>query len=146
MVNVQACKGLEGAPLLCRPMLANREYDHTWVYLRLIVSSACSRCCSPYAYLLVSCHADLLLSCYVELHGRALSLMVHRSVAATNWLQHMEPRAPRPICDLLVQRLSKAETEAVKLVEATGRSGGMLPSPHVAINTSLCSSSQQMKL
>lgn len=31
--------------------------------------------------------ADCLLSGYVELHGRQLTLLVRRSVSSTNWLQ-----------------------------------------------------------
>lgn len=61
------------------------------------------------------CH--LLLSTFVELHGRQLSLMVRRSVAATNWLHHKEPRAPRPICDLIIEKISKTEQEVSLLVE-----------------------------
>mmetsp|Transcript_2658 Transcript_2658/g.5884 ORF Transcript_2658/g.5884 Transcript_2658/m.5884 type:complete len:253 (-) Transcript_2658:160-918(-) len=62
-----------------------------------------------------------LLAAYVELHGRQLSLMVRRSLAATNWLNHKEPRGPRPMCDLMAERLSRAEAEVVQLVEDTGR-------------------------
>lgn len=71
--------------------------------------------------------AAALLSAYVELHGRQLSLMVRRSVAATNWLVHNEARAPRPLCDLMIDRLGKAEAEVRELVEgggATASSGG----------------------
>jgi hypothetical protein len=59
----------------------------------------------------------------VELHGRQLSLMVRRSVAATNWLQHKEPRAARPICDLMLERLSKAEAEMSQLLEGSAPRG-----------------------
>lgn len=61
------------------------------------------------------------MSTYVELHGRQLSLMVRRSVAATNWLQHKEPRAPRPVCDLMLERLARAEAEMSQLLEGGNR-------------------------
>ncbi|KAK9813244.1 hypothetical protein WJX72_011382 [[Myrmecia] bisecta] len=64
--------------------------------------------------------AQLLLAGYVEAHGRRLSLAVRRSVDATNWLQHKEPRGPRPICDLLIERLANAEAEVVQLVDDGG--------------------------
>jgi len=71
--------------------------------------------------------ANVLLQCYVELHGRVLSVAVRRSVGSTNWLHAAEPRAPRPVCDLLLERINKAEAEVSRLVEATGRSGGAAP-------------------
>jgi hypothetical protein len=76
---------------------------------------------------LLSTLLDVLLQCYVELHGRALSVAVRRSVGSTNWLHAAEPRAPRPVCDLLLERINKAEAEVSRLVEATGRSGGRCP-------------------
>lgn len=68
--------------------------------------------------------ANALLSAYVELHGRQLSLTVRRSVAATNWLAHKEPRAPRPVCELLMERLAKAQAEVSQVVESSGQRSG----------------------
>ena len=42
-------------------------------------------------------------------------------MASTNWLNHREPRGPRPVCDLQLERLGKAEAEVVQLVEDSGR-------------------------
>mmetsp|Transcript_22138 Transcript_22138/g.37821 ORF Transcript_22138/g.37821 Transcript_22138/m.37821 type:complete len:244 (-) Transcript_22138:217-948(-) len=62
-----------------------------------------------------------LLAAYVELHGRQLSLTVRRSVASTSWLHHKEPRGARPVCDLLAERLGRAEAEVLQLAEDSGR-------------------------
>lgn len=67
---------------------------------------------------------DLLLGGYVDAHGRALSSVVRRSVASTSWRAAQEPRGPRPVCDLLLERLGRAEAEVGRLVEASGRGGG----------------------
>ncbi|KAG1671022.1 hypothetical protein FOA52_014266 [Chlamydomonas sp. UWO 241] len=70
-----------------------------------------------------------LLSAYVESHGRGLSLAVRKSVVSTPWLTHKEPRAPRAVCVLLLERLGGAEAEVVQLVDAGGqplRPGGRL--------------------
>ncbi len=37
-------------------------------------------------------------------------------------VQHKEPRGPRPICDLLIEKLATAEAEVVQLVRETGQS------------------------
>jgi hypothetical protein len=60
----------------------------------------------------------------VDAHGRALSSVVRRSVASTSWRAAQEPRGPRPVCDLLLERLGRAEAEVGRLVEASGRGGG----------------------
>ncbi len=36
-------------------------------------------------------------------------------------VQHKEPRGPRPICDLLIEKLATAEAEVVQLVRETGQ-------------------------
>ena len=72
----------------------------------------------------LSAASSALLAAYVELHGRQLSLMVRRSVAATSWLQHKEPRGPRPVCDLVMERLGRAAAEVAQLVEDGGRLRG----------------------
>mmetsp|Transcript_18627 Transcript_18627/g.47206 ORF Transcript_18627/g.47206 Transcript_18627/m.47206 type:complete len:953 (-) Transcript_18627:187-3045(-) len=69
----------------------------------------------------LSAASSALLGAYVEGHGRQLSLMVRRSVAATSWLHHKEPRGPRPVCDLLAERLGRAEAEVGQLVDDAGR-------------------------
>ncbi|DBB17629.1 TPA: hypothetical protein ACH3X3_002673 [Trebouxia sp. C0006] len=65
--------------------------------------------------------AQTLLGGYVEAHGRQLTIAVRRTVDSTNWLQHKEPRGPRPICDLLIEKLATAEAEVVQLVRETGQ-------------------------
>ncbi len=120
----------------------------------------------------LSATSSTLLAAYVEAHGRQLSLMVRRSMAATSWLHHkvsaarkrarrhhhsahqthltsslvrldrsravdhsrappphgaQEPRGPRPVCDLLAERLGRAEAEVVQLVEDSGRRTGGQP-------------------
>ncbi|KAJ9510063.1 hypothetical protein QJQ45_011702 [Haematococcus lacustris] len=82
----------------------------------------------------LSAAAAALLATYLELHGRQLSLMVRRSVAATNWLQHKEPRGPRPVCDLLAERLGRAELEVSQLVEDSSRRADMLMSNNAVRN------------
>jgi hypothetical protein len=67
--------------------------------------------------------SDLLLGSYVDLHGRSLSVLVQRSVGSTNWLHAQPPRAPRPVCDLLLERLGRCEAELMRLVDTSGRSG-----------------------
>jgi hypothetical protein len=65
----------------------------------------------------------LLLGSYVDLHGRSLSVLVQRSVGSTNWLHAQPPRAPRPVGDLLLERLGRCEAELMRLVDTSGRSG-----------------------
>lgn len=70
------------------------------------------------------CAVDLLLSCYVGMHGHGLSTLVERSVCDTNWLQAQPPRAPRPVCDLFLERLGRTESELARLVDGTSRAAG----------------------
>lgn len=46
-----------------------------------------------------------------------LCLAVPRSTAAVSWLTHKEPRGPRPVCSLLLERLGKVEAEAAGLLD-----------------------------
>lgn len=39
-------------------------------------------------------------------------------------LQHKEPRGPRPVCDLLLEKLTSAESEVVQLIQDTGQAAG----------------------
>lgn len=39
-------------------------------------------------------------------------------------MQHKEPRGPRAVCDLLLEKLSAAEAEVVQLVQDTGHNSG----------------------
>ena len=64
--------------------------------------------------------ASELLREYIEVYGRSLTLMIRQSIAAANWLNHKEPRGPRPICDLIVTRLEAAEKEIVQLIDDGG--------------------------
>lgn len=68
--------------------------------------------------------SNALLAAYVELHGRQLSLIVRRSVAASNWLHHKEPRGQRTVCDVILERLTRAEQEVLQLVDQTGHRTG----------------------
>ncbi|KAL3158433.1 hypothetical protein ABBQ38_010667 [Trebouxia sp. C0009 RCD-2024] len=68
--------------------------------------------------------AQTLLGGYVEAHGRRMTVAVRRSVDSTNWLQHKEPRGPRPVCDLLLEKLTSAESEVVQLIQDTGQAAG----------------------
>jgi hypothetical protein len=67
----------------------------------------------------------LLLSTYVELHGSELSLLVQQSMAARDWLSVPAPAAPQPVCDLLLERLARAEAEVARLLDSTGRQQGV---------------------
>ena len=39
-------------------------------------------------------------------------------------VQHKEPRGPRPVCDLLLEKLASAEGEVVQLIQDTGQGAG----------------------
>ncbi len=39
---------------------------------------------------------------YVELYGRKLTTAARVSVEGVDWLHHKEPRAPRPVCDVVI--------------------------------------------
>lgn len=39
-------------------------------------------------------------------------------------MQHKEPRGPRPVCDLLLEKLASAESEVVQLIQDTGQAAG----------------------
>lgn len=64
--------------------------------------------------------AAALAAGYVAAQGRRLSLAARRSCDAPNWLAHREPRAPRPVCALLLELLAAAEAEVVQLVDDGG--------------------------
>lgn len=69
--------------------------------------------------------AGALAAGYVAAQGRRLSLAARRSCDGPNWLSHREPRAPRPVCALLLELLAAAEAEVVQLVDDGGaRSAG----------------------
>lgn len=38
------------------------------------------------------------------MHARVLGIAVRRSMEATDWLNHKEPRAPRLVCDFILER------------------------------------------
>ena len=72
--------------------------------------------------------AAALAAGYVAAQGRRLSLAARRSCDAPNWLAHREPRAPRPVCALLLELLAAAEAEVVQLVDDGGaRPAGSAP-------------------
>jgi hypothetical protein len=60
--------------------------------------------------------AAALAAAYVDAQGRRLSLAARRSCDGPNWLAHREPRAPRPVCALLLELLAAAEAEVAQLV------------------------------
>lgn len=59
--------------------------------------------------------AEILTRAYVEAQGRKLGLALRRSAEATNWLQHKEPRGPRPVALLLLDLLSSAQAQVPTL-------------------------------
>ena len=72
--------------------------------------------------------AAALAAAYVDAQGRRLSLAVRRSCDGPNWLVHREPRAPRPVCALLLELLAAAEAEVAQLVVDGGaHPGGRVP-------------------
>jgi hypothetical protein len=54
------------------------------------------------------------------------TLLLLKCVCVCVLLPHasQEPRGPRPVCDLLAERLGRAEAEVVQLVEDSGRRTG----------------------
>ncbi len=59
--------------------------------------------------------AAVLARAYVDSQGRKLSLALRRSAEATNWLQHREPRGPRPVTHLLLELLAAAQAQVIKI-------------------------------
>lgn len=82
--------------------------------------------------------AVLLLNAYVELHGRQLGAVVRRSVAAMAWSSAPPPSAPRPVCDLLLERLRRADGEVTALVEDLGGRGGEDLSVYCTLRLGCC--------
>lgn len=76
-----------------------------------------------------SMSASDLLKIYVSNYGQSLSVMIRQSIAAANWLNHKEPRGPRPICDLVLTRLQSSEKEIVQLIEDGGSRARRKPTP-----------------
>ncbi len=50
--------------------------------------------------------ASTLLRGYVDAYGRLLTIAVRRSMEATDWLNHREPRAPRLLCDYILEKVA----------------------------------------
>ncbi|KAG2450988.1 hypothetical protein HYH02_004260 [Chlamydomonas schloesseri] len=74
----------------------------------------------------LSAASSAMVLAYVEMHGRQLSVMVRRSTASVSWLTCKEPRGPRPVCSLLLERLAKLQAEAAALLEdGDGVPGGL---------------------
>eukprot|EP00887_Chlorella_sp_A99_P007202 scaffold2.g7202.t1 len=59
--------------------------------------------------------AAALLRGYVDRAGQMLALAARQSTAATDWVNHREPRAPRPFCDLLLEKLAEVDAEVAFL-------------------------------
>ena len=76
--------------------------------LDMPLESACSVSCMCRV---AGASAAALLAGYVASHGTRLSLAVRRSAAAVDWLHAKEPRAARPVCGLLLERLAEVESE-----------------------------------
>ena len=53
--------------------------------------------------------AVTLLRGYVDAFGRTLTIAVRRSMEATDWLNHREPRAPRLVCDFILDKMTGDE-------------------------------------
>lgn len=54
----------------------------------------------------LSTSAGTLLRGYVDGYGRLLTIAVRRSMEATDWLNHKEPRAPRAVCDYILEKVA----------------------------------------
>lgn len=50
--------------------------------------------------------AGALAQGYVAAHGEALTLAVASTTQTTDWMHHREPRAPREVCDLLLEKVA----------------------------------------
>ncbi|GLC45938.1 hypothetical protein PLESTF_000714400 [Pleodorina starrii] len=72
----------------------------------------------------LSAASSAMVLAYVEMHGRQLSVMVRRSTASVSWLTCKEPRGPRPVCSLLLERLARVEAEAAGLLDEPGSAMG----------------------
>ncbi|GIL88543.1 hypothetical protein Vretimale_15339 [Volvox reticuliferus] len=72
----------------------------------------------------LSAASSAMVLAYVEMHGRQLSIMVRRSTGSVSWLTCKEPRGPRPVCSLLLERLARVEAEAAGLLDEPGSSMG----------------------
>ncbi|GIL63103.1 hypothetical protein Vafri_17228 [Volvox africanus] len=72
----------------------------------------------------LSAASSAMVLAYVEMHGRQLSVMVRRSTGSVSWLTCKEPRGPRPVCSLLLERLARVEAEAAGLLDEPGSSMG----------------------
>ncbi|KAG2495102.1 hypothetical protein HYH03_006712 [Edaphochlamys debaryana] len=68
----------------------------------------------------LSAASSAMVLAYVEMHGRQLSIMVRRSTASISWLTCKEPRGPRTVCSLLLERLGRVEAEAAGLLDEPG--------------------------
>ncbi|GAB4820337.1 hypothetical protein N2152v2_007383 [Parachlorella kessleri] len=62
--------------------------------------------------------AETLLRGYVDAYGRTLTIAVRRSMEATDWLNHREPRAPRLVCDFIIEKMTEADAEVGCMTEA----------------------------
>lgn len=61
-----------------------------------------------------------LLKSFVDIYGRQLSLIIQRSLSAADWLNHKEPRGPRPVCQLILAKLAETEMEVLDILEDDG--------------------------
>lgn len=73
----------------------------------------------------VATAARALAEQYVDQHRRRLAMLVRRSMDAVDWANAREPRGPRPVCDLLLERLGACQQETAALLGglAKGRPG-----------------------
>ncbi|KAI3430892.1 hypothetical protein D9Q98_009301 [Chlorella vulgaris] len=67
--------------------------------------------------------AAALLQGYVAAHGAQLAAAVEESSRATQWGSQGEPRAPRPICDTVLEKVAEVDGEVSYLAD-----GGTAPS------------------
>ena len=75
-----------------------------------------------------------LLEGYVQAQGAWLSMALRRGLEAVDWRTVKEPRAPRPVCALLLERLERVEAQVVHLLD-DGGSRASLPQRSVCLIT-----------
>lgn len=72
----------------------------------------------------MSTAARALAEQYVDQHRRRLTLVLRRSMDAIDWTNAREPRGPRPVCDLVLERLGACQQETVALLVGVATTRG----------------------
>ncbi|KAL4420694.1 hypothetical protein ABPG75_010350 [Micractinium tetrahymenae] len=68
--------------------------------------------------------AGALAQGYVAAHGETLTLAVATTTQMTDWMHHREPRAPREVCDLILEKVAEVDIEASYLLDDSSSGGG----------------------